>query len=140
MTNEAMLELCHLYYDEKTYKHAIRVAEKAKELALLFNISANYAKLLYPLALAHDLYEDTNIKRGVWFESNFELNLSLLTREKDENYIEYIKKIKDKATKDPYYLPAYIVKIADMWDHFNEKETLTNKLKNKYCEAITYLL
>lgn len=140
MTNEAILELCHLYYDEKTYKHAIRVAEKTKELALLFAISANYTKLLYTLALAHDLYEDTNIKRGVWFESNFELNLSLLTKEKDEDYIEYIKKIKDKATKDPYFFPAYIVKIADIWDHFNEKETLTDKLKNKYCEAITYLL
>lgn len=139
MTNEAILELCHLYYDEKTYKHAIRVAKKVKELAPLFAISPNYAKFLYQLALAHDLYEDTDIKRGVWFKSDFELNLSLLTREKDEDYIEYIKKIKDKATKDPYYLPAYIVKIADIWDHFNEKETLTDKLKNKYCEAIIYL-
>ena len=38
MTDTGMLELCYLYYDEKTKKHAKRVANEAKSLCNLFKL------------------------------------------------------------------------------------------------------
>ena len=140
MTNNAMLELCNLYYDKKTFEHAKRVANKAKEIANFFNLSYETYYFVYQLGLAHDLYEDTDIKRNVWFEEKFEKNLSLLTKEKDKDYNKYIEIIYLMAKKNPNeYMPAYIVKLADMYDHFTQTETLTEKLKEKYIAAIAYL-
>lgn len=139
MTNEAMLELCSLYYDEKTFEHAKRVAKKAEEITHFFNLSYETYYFVYQLGLAHDLYEDTNIKRNTWFDEKFEKNLSLLTREKNENYNKYIEKIHAMTKKNPDYMPAYIVKLADMYHHFTQTETLTEKLKEKYIAAIAYL-
>lgn len=92
-----MFELCYLYYDEKTMEHAKRVANKARHLCELFynNNYNNYNYLenfIFQLGLAHDLYEDTTIRRGIWFDDEFENNLLLLTKEKNEDYNEYIKK------------------------------------------------
>lgn len=139
MTNDAMLELCNLYYDEKTFEHAVRVANKAKEIIHFFNLPYDNYYFIYQLGLAHDLYEDTNIKRKTWFDEKFEKNLSLLTREKDEDYNKYIEKIHLMTKNNPDYMPAYIVKLADMYDHFTQTETLTEKLKEKYVAAIAYL-
>ena len=139
MTNNAMLELCNLYYDEKTFEHAKRVANKAEEITRFFNLSYETYYFIYQLGLAHDLYEDTDIKRNTWFDEKFEKNLSLLTREKDEDYNKYIEKIRLMTKNNPDYMPAYIVKLADMYDHFIQTETLTEKLKEKYIAAIAYL-
>ena len=139
MTNNAMLELCNLYYDEKTFEHAKRVANKAEEITRFFNLSYETYYFIYQLGLAHDLYEDTDIKRNTWFDEKFEKNLSLLTREKDEDYNKYIEKIRLMTKNNPDYMPAYIVKLADMYDHFTQTETLTEKLKEKYIAAIAYL-
>ena len=141
MTNAGMLELCYLYYDEKTIEHAKRVANEAKHLCCFFKLPySNYDNFIYQLGLAHDLYEDTNIKQGAWFDETFEKNLKLLTREKDEDYNEYIGKIHDMAISNPEYIPAYIVKLADMYDHFAQVDTLIEKLKNKYVAAMPYLI
>lgn len=139
MTNSAMLELCSLYYDKKTFEHAKRVADKAKEITNFFNLSYETYYFVYQLGLAHDLYEDTNIKRNTWFDEKFEKNLSLLTKEKDEDYNDYIAKIHTITKNNPEYMPAYIVKLADIYDHFAQADTLTEKLKEKYIAAITYL-
>lgn len=139
MTNNAMLELCNLYYDKQTFEHAKRVATKAEEIAHFFNLSYETYYFVYQLGLAHDLYEDTDIKRNTWFDEKFEKNLSLLTKEKDEDYNKYIKKIHLMTKNNPDYMPAYIVKLADIYDHFAQTETLTEKLKEKYVAAIAYL-
>ena len=141
MTNTGMFELCYLYYDEKTMEHAKRVAQEAKHLCCFFKLPYdNWENFVYQLGLAHDLYEDTNIKQGTWFDSKFEKNLQLLTKGKDEDYNEYIGKIHDVAKDDKECLPAYIVKLADIWDHFAQVDTLTEKLKNKYVAAMPYLI
>ena len=139
MTNNAMLELCNLYYDEKTFEHAKRVATKAEEITRFFNLSYETYYFVYQLGLAHDLYEDTDIKRNIWFDEKFEKNLSLLTRENDEDYNKYIEKIHSMTKNNPDYMPAYIVKLADIYDHFAQTKTLTEKLKEKYVAAIAYL-
>lgn len=141
MTNTGMFELCCLYYDEKTMEHAKRVANEAKSLCNLFKLPyANWDNFVYQLGLAHDLYEDTTIKRGVWFDRDFEENLQLLTKEKDVDYNDYIAKIRGMAASNSKYMPAYIVKLADMHDHFAQVDTLTDKLKNKYVAAMPYLI
>ena len=139
MTNTGMLELCYLYYDEKTMEHAKRVANEAKSLCNLFASLPYTNNFVYQLGLAHDLYEDTTIKRDVWFDRDFEENLQLLTKEKDINYNDYIAKIRRMAV-NPKYISAYIVKLADMRDHFAQVDTLTDKLKNKYVAAMPYLI
>lgn len=141
MTNTGMFELCYLYYDEKTMEHAKRVANEAKSLCKLFKLPyANWDNFVYQLGLAHDLYEDTTIKQGAWFDNDFEENLQLLTKEKDVDYNDYIAKIRGMAASNPKYMPAYIVKLADMHDHFAQADTLTDKLKNKYMAAMPYLI
>ncbi len=141
MTNTGMFELCYLYYDKKTMEHAKRVANKAKDLCKFFKLPyANWDNFIYQLGLAHDLYEDTKIKQGVWFDEDFEENLQLLTKGKDVDYNDYITKIRVKAVSNPKYMPAYIVKLADISDHFAETATLTEKLKNKYVAAMPYLI
>lgn len=139
LSDKAMLELCQLYYDEETFRHAIRVAEYAKDIYKLYPYKAGEEKIIYHLALAHDLYEDTDISQNTWFDNNFEGNLQLLTKEKDESYNDYIAKIRREAVI-PTYKPAYIVKLADMKDHLSQTETLTEELKNKYISAMKYLL
>lgn len=141
MTNTGMFELCYLYYDEKTMEHAKRVANQAKHLCKFFKLPcSNWDNFVYQLGLAHDLYEDTTIKQGTWFDEKFEQNLQLLTKEKDEHYNDYIAKIHIKAASNLEYMPAYIVKLADMHDHFAQIDTLTDKLKNKYVTAMPYLI
>ena len=141
MTNAGIFELCYLYYDEKTMEHAKRVANEAKNLCKLFKLPyANWDNFVYQLGLAHDLYEDTNIKQGAWFDNVFEENLQLLTKEKDVDYNDYIVKIREMAANNSKYIPAYIVKLADMHDHFAQVDTLTDKLKNKYAAAMPYLI
>ena len=139
MTDTGMLELCYLYYNEKTMEHAKRVANEAKSLYNLFTSLHCTNSFVYQLGLAHDLYEDTTIKRCVWFDRDFEENLQLLTKEKDVNYNDYIAKIRKMAI-NPIYMPAYIVKLADMHDHFAQVDTLTDELKNKYVAAMPYLI
>lgn len=142
MTNTGMFELCYLYYDEKTMEHAKRVANEARNLCNLFKLPYTNCndKFIYQLGLAHDLYEDTTIKQGAWFDNTFEKNLQLLTKEKDVNYNDYIAKIRGMAASNSKYMPAYIVKLADMHDHFAQVDTLTDKLKNKYAAAMPYLI
>ena len=75
-----------------------------------------------------------------FIKNDFEENLQLLTKGKDVNYNDYIAKIRGMAASNPKYMPAYIVKLADMHDHFAQVDTLTDKLKNKYAAAMPYLI
>lgn len=133
-----IVELCKDNYDEKTFNHAVRVANLALKNPIAQKLDID---ILYGLAISHDLIEDTNItyeqiseclslpKEGV------ETALSLVTKEKGRDYIEYIKELRASGN-----LYAYTIKLADMKDHLLQKETLTDKLKKKYWNAIAELL
>jgi hypothetical protein len=61
--------------------------------------------------------------------------LGALTRQKSESYLDYIKRLKKNTSPYPY-----IIKLADMKDHLNQTDTLTEKLKEKYWNALPELL
>lgn len=121
------------YYNEKTYAHAARVAQYVAENDLIPNDKIDNC---IALAYMHDLKEDTDwndeIRDGYFMDC-----LDLITKPDDMDYIDYIKRIKEWSSGRP---EIYWVKIADMKDHLAQTETLTDKLKEKYLEALPYLL
>ena len=134
-----LLSLCAKRYDEKTFQHCLRVARYAIENVCL---EGEDEKLIaYQVALAHDLIEDTvtsieEIAEAMGCSVNFVENvLAALTQSKGEKYIDYIKRLKQCSSPYPY-----IVKLADMKDHLMQTDTLTDKLREKYYEALPYLL
>lgn len=133
-----LIKLCRDNYDEKTFNHAVRVANYAVENVMSQQIDKD---TLYCLALCHDLLEDTTvtcedinkcINMGLGFIKEV---LESLTKNKEEDYIDYIQRLK----KENNFF-AYIIKLADMKDHLMQTETLTDKLKEKYWKALPYLL
>ena len=131
-----IIKLCYENYDEKTMKHALRVAEYALDNILSSSLLHNE---IYVTALCHDLIEDTSIFlddiNDILKNDNVKQALYILTKSNNENYTDYIKNIKKSNNK-----LAYCVKLADMKDHLSQTETLTDKLKEKYCNALSYLL
>lgn len=135
-------DIAKKYYDEKTYQHALRVA---KYVAQDNTIPTEKLEMATVLAILHDLKEDTKwdgyIDEKLFPNINvqyMEFCLDLLTHNiKEEDYNSYIKKIRYS-----YYLypEAYFVKKADIKDHLMLKDTLTNKLKEKYLDALRYFL
>jgi len=123
-------------YDKKGFEHALRVAYYAIENPLAEEKSKDR---IFALALMHDILEDTdfNIVKMKGGDTDFYVNLMILTKGEDEEYLNYIKKIKNYASKFP---EAYIVKLADMRDHLSQVATLTDKLRDKYLEALPFLL
>lgn len=134
-----IIELCASNYDLKTFNHCLRVANYAVDNVCLE--SDEEKETAFVLAMCHDLLEDTDvsvkdISEATGYAEGFVDNvLGALTKEKGEAYIEYIKRL--KANKSAY---PYIIKLADMKDHLIQTETLTDKLKEKYWEALPYLL
>ncbi len=124
------------YYNPDTYKHALRVASFVAD-----NIFIPDSKMdnCIALAIMHDLEEDTNWDKNKCYELDEYLkeSIGLITRKKNVSYIEYIKNIKENMV---LYPEVYWVKIADMKDHLAQTDTLTDKLKEKYIEALPYLL
>lgn len=87
------------------------------------------------------MIEDTDVSikdivKATGYSESFLSNvLGALTKTKDESYINYIKRLKTNKSIYPY-----VVKLADMKDHLNQSDTLTDRLKEKYWEALPYLL
>lgn len=120
------------------YDHCIRVM-----LYIMSNadIPENLRDVCIVTAVAHDLVEDSAVKMEdlkylptIAYEA-----LELLTRDKNVNYIQYVKNIV-ASRRIPKGDVAYWVKLADMKDHLAQKDTLTDKLRTKYMEALPYLL
>ena len=132
-------ELCASNYDLKTFNHCLRVANYVVNNVCLENDESR--ETAYIIALCHDLLEDTEVSideivKATGYSKGFLSNvLCALTREKDEAYKNYIIRLKANSSVYPY-----IVKLADMKDHLTQKETLTDRLKEKYWEALPYLL
>ena len=129
------LDVAKKHYSEKDYSHAIAVMVYVKNNPF---VRPDIMERCVCLALMHDLLEDTDyeFEFDVWNERVYKC-LRLLTRYEGQDYMDYIKEIKDNAVAYP---EAYWVKIADIKDHLSRKETLTKRLKDKYIEALAYLL
>ena len=131
-----IVKLCYENYDEKTMKHALRVAEYALDNILSSSLLHDE---IYVTALCHDLIEDTKISLenidDILKNDNVKRALSILTKPHNENYTNYIRNIKASNNK-----LAYCIKLADMKDHLSQSETLTDKLKEKYWNVLPYLL
>lgn len=137
-------------YDKDTYDHARRVMIYTRHNYGIFTENnIGDINFLSALALCHDLVEDTETTYDeiidVLVSENastitiyrFLRNLRMLTRDENVTYEKYILNI---SSKRHAYIPAYMVKIADMKDHLSLKETLTPKLKEKYISALAELL
>ena len=147
------LNLCKKYYTTDTFLHAVRVAEYAINNPISkFLISNNTISIneddIYCFALCHDLFEDTECSVDEVCEATgccnrfVESILKPLTKDDNTDYNFYIIELyKNKYQADTEsHLMSYLIKLSDMKDHLMEKETLTNYLKNKYNDALPYLL
>lgn len=131
--------LCSKKYNEKTFQHCLRVANYAVKNVCLE--TEEEREIAFKIALCHDLLEDTDVSikeicEATRFSEGFITNvLGALTKDSAETYLSYIKRLKESSSKYPY-----IVKLADMKDHLMQTDTLTDRLKEKYWEALPYLL
>lgn len=135
--------LAEFYHTPETYRHVERVARN-----VMYNpfIDKEYKLECVCLAYMHDLMEDTVYDNIPFFETDFgymephefHRALCLLTKPEEMDYNRYLGNI--SALNDVPHKCAWWVKLADIKDHLQEKETLTEKLKNKYLEALPYLL
>lgn len=128
------LKVAKKFYSKETYAHALRVANYVAENDL---IPDDQMDDCIALAIMHDLLEDTEYQINSALGTYFNKCLKLITKSKEESYIDYIKSIREHAET---YKLTYWVKLADMKDHLMETETLTDKLKEKYLAAMPYLL
>ena len=155
---------CEQHYNETTLEHAHRVANYAIESPILYAARLairDIEDIVYIVALLHDIIEDNydskvqkqaecfissvvdSVGDSIYMFIDSKV-LERLTKKTSENYIDYIKRLRtlrDSSETDTIDLiVAYIVKLADMKDHLMQKDTLTDKLKEKYWNALPYLL
>lgn len=134
------LKITRKYYDEKTFYHAMRVAAYAANNNL---IPPNKKEMCVVIAMMHDLLEDTKFNLTDYLdyydmdECHMIKCIELLSKKEDIQYSDYLRDIKENYENYP---EAYWVKLADMKDHLNQKETLTETLKEKYLNSIAELM
>lgn len=110
-------------YPKDIKAHAVRVA----------NMCIKYGFDYMIVGLLHDIIEDTNITLDELPE-DIRIDIATLTRRSDETYFEYINRIKNGSKR------AIIVKLCDIEDHLNQKDTLKDSLKKRYLKAQEILL
>lgn len=130
------LRMAKEHYSKDKYDHAMRVMQYVADNEM---IPYEYREECLALAVMHDLLEDTDYQVSYGLGECFTDALELLTKPKDMDYIEYIKKIHDTKYTN-WRMCAWWVKLADMKDHLAQTETLTEKLRDKYLAALPYLL
>lgn len=120
--------LAETHYDKKTFKHALRVACYASDMALQHTRVDNTDAFL--VGVAHDLIEDTACTPEEMEDilgTHLSSSVYILTKDDDMPYGEYIDSVLD--SNDDI---AILVKRADIKDHLSQIDTLTDKLKEKY--------
>ena len=139
-----IIRFCEKHYDAETFAHAMRVACISTTLS-----NKEDKGELFVSALCHDLIEDTEVTlddlREKLLSSSFDCDndytyclsaIERVTRQKEtETYQEYIKRIKKDCCYD-----AKIIKIADLKDHLEQKDSLKESLKDRYVDALCELL
>ena len=130
------MRIAKKFYSKEGYDHAMRVAGYVAEN---MSIPYEYRDECVCLAIMHDLIEDTEYETHSYLPENFRKALLLLTKPEGMSYVDYCKKL--RCTDSTHYsLCAYWVKLADMKDHLCLKETLTDRLKEKYLAGLAELL
>ena len=132
-------ELAKHFLDEKTYLHSQRVATFTEENPM---IPPAIKKRCIALAWLHDLWEDSSCtsKEILDLDSGQQLvtYMTYMTHcIQEKTYEEYIHSIKEVQE---IYPEVWWVKLADMKDHLSQRETLTQRLKDKYTNALAILL
>lgn len=138
MTLSKAMRIAKDFYDEDTYEHALRVAKYVSSMPIALRSEKDECVVL---AILHDIIEDTTFSIDLIEDKDedFKKALMLLTKDRLTPYVEYCKKIKEESYTYPGVL-AYWVKLADMKDHLSLKETLTDRLKEKYLAGLAELL
>lgn len=130
------LNLANEYLSPKKLAHSLRVVQYAMEDYDFFHPVGVDNEDIFIVALLHDIVEDTKCTFKDLEDKGLPKYLiswiKEITKEEDEEYLDYIKKIGSSV--------AILVKRADIKDHLLLTETLTDKLKDKYLPAISYLL
>ena len=140
LTNKALDIIKKYFYKKKDLGgnpyiyHLIRVANIVKrrlENSPEFIYNSYFIETAYIIALFHDLFEDTNCTveylQNEGFDEDIIESVKILTRNKNENYFDYIKRVKQNNY-------AKHVKISDLID--NMDITRLNKFEDKDIERL----
>ena len=111
-------------YPKDIKAHAVRVADMCIKHGFDYMI----------VGLLHDIIEDTDTTLDELPE-DIRIDISTLTRRSDETYFEYINRIKNYGSNR-----AITVKLYDIKDHLQQKDTLSKSLENRYLKARNILM
>lgn len=111
-------------YPKDIKAHAVRVADMCIKHGFDYMI----------VGLLHDIIEDTDTTLDELPE-DIRVDISTLTRRSDETYFEYINRIKNYGSNR-----AITVKLYDIKDHLQQKDTLNKSLENRYLKARDILM
>ena len=142
----------HPYSSLKEIPHCCRVAVYVSEKD--WALKDKESTFVKGIALLHDYLEDAKVDKisdipilesflnNVAFATEHyhdvervKRALERLTRKQDQSYDDYMQSI--IHGRDEW---VFIVKQADMRDHFAEFDTLTEKLCNKYLPYVSYFM
>lgn len=137
-TIERVDNICKKYYSDDKYRHAVRVMKCLNLDMIPFRLH-EACKII---ALMHDLLEDTDFDwNGVWPLDIYNAVNRITHKKEKEYYKYYIRRIREACSYDmDVDICVWWVKLADMKEHLSRKETLTDKLKEKYLEGLAELL
>ena len=125
------------YYDKETFDHAKRVAGYTSDNEA---IPIDIRNECWCVAMMHDLLEDTDYEPYELYPDYEDAYKALrLLTNKGEKYEDYCERIHNSA-RTRYGQIAWFVKLADIKDHLALKDTLTDRLKEKYLNGLRYLL
>ena len=142
------------------YLHGLSVAHYVQQRMTADGANDQAVDFVSGLAMLHDYMEYHGVclvsknpalkdflnRQSLVLESTgFPLNeaeeiLERLTRRKGEDYGVYIQRCIKDCSFSQTARYAYIIKQADMKDHFFREETLTNELRQKYEPHLKYFL
>lgn len=133
-------EYCRQKYSEDYYNNHILEVEAALAEDLTFCMMSVEDQLITRcIALGHDLLEDTDAteeEMRQYVAEEVVEGIKILTKPKGIPYLDYIRRVIECGDER-----VIMVKRADMHDHVIKKRaTLTPRLKEKYYEAIPYLI
>lgn len=111
-------------YPKDIKAHAVRVAD----------MCVKYGFDYMTVGLLHDIIEDTDTTLDELPE-DIRIDIATLTRRSDETYFEYINRIKNYGSNR-----AITVKLYDIKDHLQQKDTLSKSLENRYLKARDILM
>ena len=137
-----VFDVCSRFYGSKNMEHAARVCDYVQDDCAFAFLSDEQKYFVVALACAHDLLEDTKCELCEFDfiaddkeRIDFCTDLILLTQPKGVVYYDYVKTLVESR-----HAFAIMVKRADMKDHLTLKETLTQRLKDKYYPVLPMLM